>query len=117
MALLIPTAVGGSLVRNVTENTLTASDTLTYLPGTGQMLRLRNTTAGALTVTLTGSAAVSKTYADGGVVNYAAGYSTGSIGATTGDVLIPLDSISGYLQGTVTITGGTGIKATLQNPV
>jgi len=113
MGTIAPTTGGGTGVRAVVETTMTASDTLVYKPGTGQRLRLRNTTAGALTVTLTGSASVSQTYPDGGIVNYAAGYSTGAIAATTGDVEIPLDSIPGYLQGTVTLTGGTGIKAAL----
>ena len=116
MATITPTSLAGSLVRNVTETTLTASDTFTYIPNTGQSLRLRNVTGGALTVTITGSTSVSQTYPEGGVVNYAAGYSTGSIAATTGDVIIPLDSIDGYLSGTITVTGGTGIKASLFNP-
>jgi hypothetical protein len=115
MATITATSIGGSGVKTVTETTMTASDTLTYIPGAGQILRLRNATAGALTVTITGSAAVSRTYPEGGTVNYAAGFSTGSIGATTGDVLVKLDSISAYLDGTVTLTGGTGIKASLLN--
>ena len=117
MAVIAPTSVAGSLVRNTVKNTLTSSDTFVYNPGTKQILRLRNTTAGALTVNLLGSAAASQVYPEGGTVNYAAGYSTGSISATTGDVIIPLDSISGYLAGgTVTVTGGAGIEAVLMNP-
>lgn len=115
MATITATSIGGSGVKTVIETTMTASDTLTYIPGTGQILHLRNVTAGALTVTLTGSAAVSLTYPEGGTVNYAAGFSTGSISATTGDVLVKLDTISAYLYGTVTLTGGTGIKASLLN--
>ena len=106
-------AAGALQVANA-EATLTASDTFTYVQGTGQTLRLRNTTAGALTVTITGSTAVSKTYyPDGGVVNYAAGFATVSIPATTGDVTVFLDRIQSYLSGTLTVTGGTGIKALL----
>jgi hypothetical protein len=115
MAVITPTLTTGTGQRAVTETTLGASDTLTYTQGSKQLLRLRNVTGGALTVTLTGSASVSQTSEQGGTVNYAAGYSTGSIAATTGDVIIPLDSIPGYLQGTVTVTGGTGIKASLLN--
>lgn len=117
MAVIAPSSIAGPLVRATVEATLTASDTFTYLPNTGQILRLRNVTAGALTVNLLGNAAASQTYGEGGVVNYAAGYSTGSIPLTTGDVQIPLDSIKGFLAGgTVTVTGGTGIRACLQNP-
>lgn len=117
MATIAATDVGGTGVKAVTETTMTSSDTLTYVPGSRQILRLRNITGGALTVTLTGSGAVSRTYPEGGTVNYAAGFSTGSIAATTGDVLVKLDKISAYLDGTVTLTGGTGIKASLLNNV
>jgi hypothetical protein len=116
MATIAPTVIGTAVQATITEATLTASDTFVYTQGAGQMLRLRNTTGGALTVTITGASAVSKTYTpDGGTVNYAAGYSTGSIPATTGDVTIPLDRITAYLVGTLTVTGGTGIKAALVN--
>lgn len=115
MATIAPTNCSGSGVKTVIETTMTASDTLTYIPGAGQILRLRNVTAGALTVTIDGADGVSQTYPEGGVVNYAAGFSTGSIAATTGDVLVKLDTIPGYLAGTVTLTGGTGIKASLLN--
>ena len=113
MATITPTAIGGPGVKAITEVTMTASDTLTFKPGIGQILHLRNVTAGALTVTLTGSLAVSRTYPEGGTVNYAAGFSTGAIAATTGDVLLKLDTLTDYLQGVITITGGTGIKASL----
>lgn len=112
MGVIAATTGGGVGVRAVTETTMTSSDTLVYRQGAGQQLRLRNTTAGAMTVTLTGSDAVARNF-EGGTVNFAAGYPTGSIAATTGDVVIPLDSISGYLLGTVTLTGGTGIKASI----
>ena len=113
MATIAPTTGGGTGARAVTETTMTASDTLVFRQGAGQQLRLRNTTAGALTVLIVGSLAVSQTFAGGGVVNYAAGYSSGVIAATTGDVVIPLDSLPDYLQGTITLTGGTGIKASI----
>ena len=117
MATIASTLNSGSGVRTVTKTTMTASDTFTYIQNAGQLLVLRNTTAGALTVTITGSTAQSQTSPDGGTTNYAAGYSTGSIPATTGEVAIPLDSIKGYLQGTLTLTGGTGITAVLYSPV
>ena len=113
MATIVPTSLGGSGFKTITETTMTASDTLVYTPGAGQILHLRNTTAGALTVTITGSTSVAQTYTEGGTVNYAAGLSSGSIAATTGDVMLKLDVHAGYLQGTVTLTGGTGIKASI----
>lgn len=114
MAVLIQTPLGGNGFRAPTPNTLTSSDTLTWTQGTKQVLVLLNTTAGALTVTLTGSAAVATVEAGGGVVNYQNGLSSGSIAATTGRTCIPLDAHPGYMAGgTVTITGGTGITAYL----
>ena len=47
-----------------------------------------------------------------GSVDVSAGYSVGSIAAGA-HVVIPLASISAYLQGTIAITGGTGLVATL----
>ena len=120
MATLVNVSHAGIIQSSnaASEATLSASDTFTYVPGTGQRLRLRNVTAGALTVTITGSAAASKTYLpDGGTVNYAAGYSTGSIAATTGDVTLDLDKMASYLQGVITMTGGSGIKALLSSNV
>jgi len=96
------------------EITFSASDTFVYTPGKNMELRIRNVTAGALTGTFTGSGAASKTYSpDGGTVNYAAGYSTGSITATTGDITLDLDQLQAYLPGTVTITGLTSAKGVL----
>lgn len=113
MATIAPSTAGGSGVRNVTETTLTSSDTFVYRQGAGQQLQLRNVTGGALTVTITGADSVATTFPGGGSINYAGGYSTGSIAATTGHVIIPLDTISDYLRGTLTVTGGTGIKASI----
>lgn len=113
MAVIAATTGGGSGVRTVTETTLGASDTFVYNKGTGQQLQLRNITGGGLTVTITGSLSVLTTIPGGGTVAYQSGYSTGAIAATTGHVIIPLDSIPDYLNGTVTVTGGTGIRASI----
>lgn len=117
MAVLAATTTTGLRSSNTIPNILTSSDTFTYLPNTGQTLRLRNITAGILTVNLKGNAALAKTYPDGGTVNYSLGFGITSIPATTGDVIVVLDLIPLYLGGnTVTVTGGTGIEAVLLNP-
>jgi len=101
-------------VSTLAQTTLTGTaDTFTYKPGQGQYLVLRNPTGGALSPTITGSANVATGVTGAGVVNTPAGYAVGSIPATTGCVIIPLDSIALFLKGTISITSGTGLVATL----
>ncbi len=102
----------GSGSRAVTRTTMTASDTLTYNPTKNPVLILDNVTAGALTVTIDGSGGTVVPVGGIGDVSVAAGYATPSIAAGVVHA-IPLNSISAYLQGTIAITGGTGIKASL----
>ena len=99
----------------LTRTTMTASDTLAYVPGAGQQLYLANNTAGSLTVTITGSTAPA-TYVipgtGGSTIAPSAGKVIGPIPANT-TVEVSLDDLSLYLQGTITLTGGTGITATV----
>lgn len=97
----------------LTQTTLTGtSDTFTYREGTGQILILRNDTAGALSPVIDGAGGTTVNAPGLGVVSVASGYSVGSIAAGAA-VSIPLDSISKYLQGVITITSGTGLVASL----
>jgi hypothetical protein len=91
---------------------MTASDTFTYNTSARAVLILDNVTAGALTVVIDGNGGTTVAVAGIGNVDVSAGFSTGSIAAAA-CVAIPLDAISAYCQGTITVTGGTGIKATL----
>lgn len=113
MPAITPTDMTGSASRAVTETTLDGStDSFVYRPGVNQTLVLRNATGGALTPTIDGDGGTTKPVAGLGDVDVSAGYTTPSIGA--GEVAaIPCDTIAGYLQGTIAITGGTGIIATL----
>ena len=97
----------------VTETTLNGStDTLTYTAGRRAVLTLRNATGGALTPVIDGDGATTVHVAGVGAVSLAAGFSVGSIAA--GAVKsIYLDSINQYLVGTINITGGTGLVATM----
>jgi len=112
MATITPTSLSGPGVRAVTELTLGASDTFVYDSGKpNSLLYLRNPTGGALSPTITGStASASITVSGYGVVSAAGGYAVGSI-AAGGARVIPLDTIKLYLDGTITITGGSGIVA------
>ena len=113
MATIAQTSLAAGGVRTATETTMTASDTFVFTPGAGQILTLRNPTAGALSPIINGSANVATGVTGLGSVNTTTGYAVGSIPLTTGCVMIPLDSISLYLKGTISIASGTGLVATL----
>lgn len=112
MATITATSMQGLGARAVTRTTMTASDTLTYNAGRDAVLILDNVTAGALTVVIDGNGGTTVPVSGIGNVDVSAGFSTGSIAAGA-CLAIPLDAISAYLQGTITVTGGTGIKASL----
>lgn len=94
-----------------TESTLTASDTITISQGKEQLLVLRNGTAGSLTATIDGDGGTTANIPGLGSVSVAAGYPI--VLAAGESKAVRLASISLYCQGTVYITGGTGLKATL----
>lgn len=112
MATIAKTSIGGTGARPATETTMTASDTFAYAPNSGMVLILRNPTAGALSPVIDGDGGASVPVRGVGSVDVSAGYAVGSIAAGAA-VAIPLDSISAYLQGTIAITGGTGLVAVL----
>lgn len=111
MATIASTTMTGGRV-TVTETTLTASDTFTYVPNGRQILVLRNGTGGALTVTIDGAGASTVPVPGVGSLDISGGFSTGSIAAGA-TAVIQLDSIKAYLAGTIAVTGGTGISASL----
>ncbi len=114
MPAIAATSMLGSGVRTVTEATLDGStDSFVYHSDKKSILNLRNPTGGALTPTIVGSAATSVGVAGIGNVTVSGGYAVGSIGAGVAKS-IPLDTINDYLVGTISITGGTGLVATLQ---
>ena len=112
MATIVSTDMKGSGAKTVTETTLTASDTFTYQPRTNQLLYLKNNTGGALTVVIDGDGATTVGVDGVGSIDISSGYSTESI-ADGVTMAIPLDTIRKYLKGTIAVTGGTGIIASL----
>lgn len=112
MAAITATDMAGSGSRAVTVTTLGASDTLTFNTDKKPTLYLNNITGGPLTPLIDGDGGTTTPCPGVGDVDVSAGLTLSSIGA--GDtVAIPLNSISAYLKGIVTITGGTGIEASL----
>lgn len=112
MAAITPTSMDGPGARVVSRTTLGASDTLTYDPRAKAILILDNVTGGALSPVIDGAGGSTVPVAGIGSVNVASGYAVPSIAAGA-MVAIPLNSISAYLQGVITITLGTGIKASI----
>jgi hypothetical protein len=112
MPAITPTSMTGFGVRVMAETTMTASDTIAYDKGNpGSILILRNPTGGALSPVITGSLANTAIPVSRYGTVSAASLAVGSIAAGAARV-IPLDSIGEYLEGVVTITGGTGLVAT-----
>lgn len=116
MAVIVQTSPvkGTGTPSNLTRSVLSASDTLTYNQGSKQVLVLFNTTAAAVTVTLTGSLASTVTPPGfGGTVSVAGGKAI--IVPASGTTHVELDDIYAFLQGNVTVTNGTGLTAHLYN--
>ena len=103
MATIVQTSRNGLGATTVTTTDSTASDTLTYASGTGQLMFARNTTAGSLNVTIDGSGAtaiVPEGY--GGTLDVSTGKVV-AVGANA-TVVIPLDKVRAFLTGAIAIT-------------
>lgn len=112
MATITATDMTGLGAKDVTETTLTASDTFTYNSSKRQVLVLNNGTGGPLTVNIDGDGGTTVPVRGLGNVDVSGGYDIGPI--ADGEIkAIQLDTISKYLQGTIAVTGGTDIVAQL----
>jgi len=114
-ALTSTTLYSASGVATATVNTASASDTLTYVAGTNQLVEMDNTTGGSLTLNIKGSAP-SATYNvpnTSTTVDLSAGLSV-TVAAGVKKI-INLDKISAYLVGTgvVTLSGAATLKITV----
>lgn len=110
---ITPNTIGATVL---TRTTLTASDTLAYVKGQSMELVLANNTAGALTATLIGSTAAATYVVPGtGGTLLSPAPSAGKpivVGANS-TIEVSLDDLELYLQGSVTVTGGAGLIATV----
>jgi len=113
MAVITITSMQGIGQKDVAITTLGASDTFTYKQGTNATLILNNVSGGPLTPLIVGDGAPSAYPVNGaGTIDLTGGELLASI--PDGDeVAIKLDTIALYLEGVITLTGGTGIKASL----
>lgn len=113
MPAIVATSMAKGKPRASTRTTLAGSgNTVAFTPGTGQVLVLHNPTAGSLTPTIIGSTAAAQEIEGVGEINFAAGLSLGAIAAGA-QIVVHLDFIAQYLKGTIDITSGTGLVATL----
>lgn len=116
MALITATAGSSSAgPYQVVETTMTSADTLSFVAGTNQSLKLRNPTGSPVVITVVGTAPVSPFVPGTGTVfNTSAGK---TITVTAGNILaVNLDKIAQYLGGnplTVNVTGGAGCFAAI----
>lgn len=112
MATITPTSLTSIAPVTVTETTLTGTDDFIYNAAKTQLLILNNGTGGPLAPNITGDAATTQYVAGIGNVDVSGGYDFASI--ADGDVVVlDLADIKGYLAGDITVTGGTGIVASL----
>ena len=101
----------GEFVAAIT--TLSADDTITFTPTKKQLLVLRNTTAGSLTVTIDGS--TSTTVAAPGVGNVSVAAGLAIVLAAGASKAVVLSTVSAYCSGVVHLTGGALVTAQLFN--
>lgn len=113
MAVITKTNGNITTPATLAVTTLVASDTFTYDNSKKTFLILRNATAGALSPVITGSTATAPYVPGYGTASVAGGYlGFGSIAAGATKV-IELDAIKTWLSGTLTITLGVGIIASI----
>lgn len=113
MATIAPTLMTGSGERDLVETVLDdSSDTFVYVASRNPVLIMRNETGGALTPNIDGDGGTTVGVSGVGDVDIAGGYDVPSI-ADGEAIAIPLKTISAYLQGTIAITGGTGLTCSL----
>jgi hypothetical protein len=116
MAVLTSTVLQSAAgVATAVVNTASASDTLTYVAGTNQLVEMDNTTAGSLTLVIKGTApsAAYPIVGTSTTTDLTTGLSVVLPAATK--KIINLDKISAYLTGTgvVTLSGAATLKITV----
>lgn len=112
MPVIAPTKITSIGTVTAVQTTLDGTDTFVYKDGVSKYLILRNPTEGALSPVIDGTDAVSQYLPGVGNVSTSAGYAVGSIAAGA-CVVVDLESIRGFLLGTIEVKTGTGLVAIL----
>jgi len=109
MATITKTTMSGAGAIAATITTLGASDTFVFDESKAPVMILTNVTGGALTPLFDGDGGTTWPSTGIGNVDVSAGLTLASIGA--GDsVVISLNTIKAYLQGTIALTGATAME-------
>lgn len=113
MATITATNIAATGRVTLTQTTLDASsDTFTFNSGKSQILILDNVTGGAISPVIDGDGGTTVDVPGIGAVDVSGGYAVGSIAAGAA-VAIHLNTVREYLRGTIAITSGSGLVATL----
>lgn len=112
MATLASTSINVSGAFTPTKLALGASDTFTYVANANSMLMFYNTTASPVVITIDGSGGTTVDVPGTGTTLSVSSGTTITVPAN-GFKAVRLDTISAYLQGTIAMTGGTGVDACL----
>ncbi len=108
----ITTSVIANTAATLSTTTLDgSSDTFTFSAGKTAILILSNETGGSLSPVITGSTATTATCDGIGSIDLTGGTDIFGAIADGTKVALRVGVVSQYLQGTITITGGTGLTA------
>lgn len=113
MPTIVPTSMGGPGDRVVAVTTLGASDTFVYDRSKNPVLILNNASGGALTPVIDGDGSTTFPCDGIGNIDVSAGVPFSQAIGIGEIVAIPLNSVSAFLVGTITVTSGVGIEAQL----
>lgn len=96
---------------NAPKTSLTGSDTLTYNAGMGQELILVNTTASVVDVTIDGASGTTVPVPGAGATTFSVAAGLVITVPANDFMVVRLDTVHVFLQGAVSVTGGTGVSA------
>ena len=111
MATIVKTSLARGDSAALTFTALTGTDDFEYNNQANEILIMENTTGGDVTVTFDGANGTTENCPGVGEIDVSAGIAL-TVTANSFEQ-IQLSSISAYLQGTVAVTGGTGVSAAI----
>ena len=111
MATISKNKPGSGNVASLAFTTLTGTDDFVFNAQQTEVLILRNTTSSDVTVTIDGSEGTTENCPGIGPVDVSSGKAL-VVTANESESIV-LNSISAFLKGTISVSGGTGVEATI----